>query len=85
MASKLVATSTPTVMQNKIPILERYRLRTGKTLEKVAAIAEVSVSAVQKWEKGHTRPKPKNRLKYAEALSVSVDAIIDAANTEVSQ
>ncbi len=53
--------------------LVKYRQDRGMTQQELAAVLEVSVSAVQKWERGSAEPNARTLQRMADIFDVSLD------------
>ena len=57
--------------------MHRLRLKRGMTQQTLADALEVSVSAVQKWERGQSEPNTRTLQRMADLFGVSLDELCD--------
>ena len=65
--------------------LRNLRLAAGKTLDDVASAVGASRQAVLSWETGRTRPNTRYFRAYADALGVSVEALLGLVDQAIEQ
>ena len=57
--------------------LKVLRIRSGRTLENVAEIIDVSRQTVSKWESGESYPDIEKCVKLSRLYNVSLDALVN--------
>ena len=62
--------------------MHRLRLKRGMTQQTLADALEVSVSAVQKWERGQSEPNTRTLQRMADLFGVSLDELCDHSAPE---
>ena len=64
--------------------LIKYRQKHGLTQQGLAAELEVSVSAIQKWERGQAEPNARTLQRMADLFGVSMDELCDRMPPETN-
>lgn len=65
-------------------MMKRYRQGRGITQQGLADMLEVSLSAVQKWERGQAEPNARTLQRMADIFGVTLDELCDRTPPETN-